>query len=260
MNIKKFSTNSTLYIAHRGESKSAPENTLESINLAWQNGADGIEIDVHLSADNEIIVNHDKSTKRMTGEYRLIRRNNLAEIKKLNVKKNGYGYNYDVKIPTLIEALKTVPKGKYIFIEVKCGIEILPRLKQILKKTSVDVKYIKIISFNLGVISAIKKALPQYKTLWVMRIGIEKSALFLNGLSSIISKAKQNNIDGLDISYSRFFNQKLVEKIQSNNLVLYIWTINNAAKAKRLASLKVDGIISDKASEIKLTCSVTKFQ
>ena len=186
MNIKKFSTSSTLYIAHRGESKSAPENTLEAINLAWQNGADGIEIDVHLSADNEIIVNHDKSTKRMTGEYRLIRRNNLAEIKKLNVKKNGYGYNYDVKIPTLIEALKTVPKGKYIFIEVKCGIEILPRLKQILKKTSVDVKYIKIISFNLGVISAIKKALPQYKTLWVMRIGIEKSALFLNGLSSII--------------------------------------------------------------------------
>ena len=251
MSIKKFITHSTLYIAHRGESISAPENTLEAINLAWQNGADGIEIDVHLSSDNEIIVIHDKSTKRMTGEYRLIRRNTVAEIKRLNIKKNGFNYNYDVKIPTLIEALKTVPAGKYIFIEIKCGIEILPRLKQILKKTTVDIKHIKLISFNLGVISAIKKALPQYETLWVMRIGIEKSALFLNGLSSIISKAKQNNIDGFDISYSRFFNQKLVQKIQSNNLKLYIWTINNLNKSKRLSTLKIDGIISDKASDLK---------
>ena len=55
----------TLIVAHRGESFIAPENTLVAINLAWQNGAKAVEIDVQITRDKEIVVIHDKNTKRV---------------------------------------------------------------------------------------------------------------------------------------------------------------------------------------------------
>jgi len=51
-----------LIIAHRGESFDAPENTLVAITLAWERGAKAVEIDIRLTADNEIVVIHDKDT------------------------------------------------------------------------------------------------------------------------------------------------------------------------------------------------------
>ncbi|MHB8338371.1 MAG: glycerophosphodiester phosphodiesterase family protein [Ignavibacteriaceae bacterium] len=255
MEIKKLHNitheSSTLYIAHRGESLFAPENTMEAVNLAWQKNADGIEIDVHLSRDNEIIVIHDKNTKRTTGLSHLIRNKNLEEIKKFHIKNTCNKSNLVIRIPTLNEVLDTVPKHKLVFIEIKCGIEILPMLKKILKETRRDNSQIKIICFNLGIISTIKKYLPQFEVLWIKRIGIEKSMLYLDGLSKIISKIKQNNIDGLNLSYSRFLSKNIVENVKSNKIKLFIWTVNDTQKALRLMSFGVDGIVSDKASWLK---------
>ena len=255
MEIKKLHNitheSSTLFIAHRGESLFAPENTIEAVNLAWQKNADGIEIDVHLSKDNEIIVIHDKNSKRTTGTSHLIRNKNLEEIKKFHIKNTYNKSNLAIRIPTLKEVLDTVPKHKFIFIEIKCGIEILPKLKKILKETRQDNSQIKIICFNLNIISTIKKYLPQFEVLWIKRIGIEKSMLYLDGLSKIISKIKQNNIDGLNLSYSRFLSKNIVENIKSNKVKLFIWTVNDSQKALRLMSFGVDGIVSDKASWLK---------
>src|SRR5690606_25591938 len=52
------------YIAHRGASYDAPENTVTAAKLAWEQGADAVECDIHLSKDNRIMVIHDKDTKR----------------------------------------------------------------------------------------------------------------------------------------------------------------------------------------------------
>ena len=74
-----------LIIAHRGESFDAPENTLAAVNLAWERGADAVEIDVQLSKDNKIVVIHDENTKRTGGRNKLVKNQTLKELKELDV-------------------------------------------------------------------------------------------------------------------------------------------------------------------------------
>ncbi|MFC2120022.1 glycerophosphodiester phosphodiesterase family protein [Bacteroidota bacterium] len=74
-----------ILIAHRGESFIAPENTLDSINLAWNNGAKAVEIDIQLTLDNEIVVIHDNSTKRVGNFNKRINKTLLKDLKKVDV-------------------------------------------------------------------------------------------------------------------------------------------------------------------------------
>ena len=74
----------TTIIAHRGESRLAPENTLAAINLAWQRGADAVEIDCHLTADGHLIVCHDDNTRRTAGRKLVIRQSTLAQLRELD--------------------------------------------------------------------------------------------------------------------------------------------------------------------------------
>ena len=59
-------------VAHRGASHDAPENTLAAHGLAWEQGADLVETDVHLTRDGELIVIHDKTTPRTTGDRKSV--------------------------------------------------------------------------------------------------------------------------------------------------------------------------------------------
>ena len=71
--------------AHRGASGYRPENTLEAFELAIRQGADGIELDVHTSADGELIVMHDENVDRVTDGTGLIKDMTLAQLKELKV-------------------------------------------------------------------------------------------------------------------------------------------------------------------------------
>lgn len=71
-------------MGHRGASAYAPENTLEAFELAIKMGADGVELDVHLSRDGEIVVAHDERVDRVSNGSGLIKEMTLSEIKKLD--------------------------------------------------------------------------------------------------------------------------------------------------------------------------------
>ena len=72
-----------LIIGHRGASYDAPENTLASVNLAWAKGAAAAEIDVHLSADGQVVVVHDFNTKKLYGRDREVKDQTYAELLEL---------------------------------------------------------------------------------------------------------------------------------------------------------------------------------
>lgn len=105
--------------AHRGASAYAPENTLEAFALAAQQGAHGVELDVHLTKDGEIVVAHDETIDRVADGHGLIGEMTLAELK-------GFHFNKlmprfaDATIPTLREVLELLrAEGLEVNIEIK---------------------------------------------------------------------------------------------------------------------------------------------
>ena len=72
-------------IAHRGASYDAPENTLESVRLGWEQKADAVEVDVFLSKDGEVVLHHDATTKKIAGVDRKVAGQPFAELRQLAV-------------------------------------------------------------------------------------------------------------------------------------------------------------------------------
>src|SRR3954471_10535808 len=116
------------FISHRGESADAPENTLAAFKLAWERKVGAIELDVHLARDGTLVVCHDPDTKRTTGVPRRIKDSHWDELKGLDAGRwKGPAWAGE-KLPTLGEALATIPDGARCFIEVKVGPEAVPAL------------------------------------------------------------------------------------------------------------------------------------
>src|SRR5438552_9814499 len=108
-------------IAHRGASHDAPENTLASVNLAWRQHADAVEIDVQFSKDGKLVVIHDNSTRRTGRVNKKVSEQTLSELRRLDVGRwRGRTWSGQ-RIPTLDEVLATVPHGKRLYVELKCG-------------------------------------------------------------------------------------------------------------------------------------------
>src|SRR5262245_27030179 len=108
-------------IAHRGASHEAPENTLAAIHLAWEQQADAVEIDVRLSQGNRLVVLHDGTTAKTAGVNKPVHRQTLAELLQLDVGRWKGPRWAGQRVPILAEALDSVPGGKRLFVEIKCG-------------------------------------------------------------------------------------------------------------------------------------------
>jgi glycerophosphoryl diester phosphodiesterase len=239
------------FIAHRGVSFEAPENTLAAIKLAWIHNADGVEIDVRLSQDNKIVVIHDANTKRISGEPGRVKSLSLESLKELDVGIWKGKKWLNERIPTLEEVFRTVPHGKFVMVEIKCSIAILPILKKLVQKTSIKNSQIKLAGFGLKKMSLVKKALPQFEVYRIKRVDRENIILNSYRLNRLIKSSKKNNLDGVSLSYSRWIDKKKIDKIKSAGLKVFVWTVDNPSKALRLINSGIDGIISNKPAWLK---------
>ena len=116
----------TEIFAHRGASGYAPENTLEAFRLAMEQGADGIELDVHLTKDGEVVVIHDETLDRTSNGQGKVRDYTLEELKKFSFHNHIEKYK-GVQIPTLKEVLDLVKNSSMkVNIELKTVFPALP--------------------------------------------------------------------------------------------------------------------------------------
>lgn len=236
--------NATEIIAHRGASYEAPENTLASFKLAWQKKADAIELDIYLSKDGKVMVSHDGTLGRMTGKDISIKDSTSEEIRALDAGSIKGKQFAGERIPFLEEVLKTIPRGREAFIEIKCGTEVLPALQKIIKESRKE-KQLRIIGFDLNTIAAFKKLMPNIPVFWLQSKG--KAATYS---SRFIVDVKSHGIDGLDLLYDGV-NKEYVDAVKAAGLKLYTWTVDDPNEAKRLASLGVDGITTNRPDFIR---------
>lgn len=230
-------------VGHRGASFDAPENTLASIKLAWEQKADAAEFDVYLSKDGKIVVIHDADTKRTAGAEKKVVEQTLEELRKLDAGKWKGAKFVGEKIPTLDEVLATVPAGKRVFIEVKCGVEIVPELDRVIKASKLKPEQTCVISFSADVIAATKKARPDLPCYWIVSLTTKKPRT----AEELIAKAKEIKADGLDLSAtSAVLDAAFGKKVKDAGLKLYVWTVDDMDLAKKMLAVGVESITTNK--------------
>ncbi len=242
----------TKIIAHRGESYDAPENTLASVNLAWERGAEAVEIDVHLSKDNRVVVIHDPHTKRVAGINKKVSRQTLEELKELDVGSWKNEKWKGEKIPTLQEVLETIPTNKKLIIEIKSSREILPHLKNDIENSKLETNQIEFISFDYLTIVETKKLFPKNKALYLADLDYTwYTRLISPSVNTLIKKVKLGKLDGLNVWAGKLLTEKFAQKVKSAGLFLYVWTVNNPVHAQKLTDWGINAITTDRAEWLK---------
>ena len=232
-----------LIVAHRGASRDAPENTIPAFQLAWEQGADAIEGDFHLSKDGEIVCFHDADTKRVAGTQLVVRQSTLAELKQQDVgATHGVAFN-GTRIPTIAEVFATIPQGKKIFIEVKCGAEIIPTLLNEIDQSGLTQEQIVVISFNKQVIQQLKIKAPQYKASWLCSFKKQETGEITPALATVLKTLKQIQADGL--SSNTAVPASVIEAVSQQGYEWHVWTINDLKTARRMQALGVLSITTD---------------
>ena len=156
-------------VAHRGASFDAPENTVVSQELAWKHGADAAEFDVRATKDGQLAIMHD-ATRRSAPlvATRKFADLTLAELRQLDAGSWKNQKFAGEKVPTIDEMLQHIAPGKRVVIHIYLGVESIAALAAALQRNHLSPKQAAIISFDFEPLKAVKKALPDFQTLWLV--------------------------------------------------------------------------------------------
>jgi glycerophosphoryl diester phosphodiesterase len=234
---------SILYVGHRGASHLAPENTLASITLAWELGADAAECDVMLSADYQVLVFHDRNTRKLTGADHVVSETPWETLRQLTIQptENHLPEYRAEPIPLLKDVLPELPPGRMLVIEIKTGTEILPYLKEVLD-ASWNSGRISFIAFDFEIIAALKKLYPEIPCYFL--------AMFRRDVNRHFTAAVEAGLDGLDLRYG-IIDRKLAGRCREVGLDLWCWTVNDPETALEMRSLGVSAITTDRPAWLR---------
>jgi len=209
----------SIVLGHRGASGYAPENTLEAFKLAMDMGADGFELDVHLSKDGELVVIHDETVDRTTDGTGFVGEMTLAELKALDASNHKEAYK-GAKIPTLAEVYDLIRDTNHIVnVEIKTDNIFYPQLEEkvlALEKEMGMEGRIVYSSFNHYTVKKIRALAPD------AQIGM----LFGDVLVEPYDYCKSVGANLLHPSKANLNVPGLAEKAKEAGLGMNVWTVN----------------------------------
>ena len=245
-----------MIVAHRGASHEAPENTMPAFKLAWEQDADAIEGDFRLTKDGHIVCIHDANTKRVSNMDVVVQTSTLAELRAVDVSLlHGEAFK-DVTIPTIAEVFSTIPDEKIIYIEIKCGAEIIPPLLEAIKKSGLKDEQIIFICFNAQVLHELKVKTPQYKSYWLCSFYKTEEGEITPPLETVLETLASIKADGIDSNVA--IPESFVEAIKTSGYEWHVWTVDDLEVAKRIQTWGADSITSNKPSYIKTNLDALK--
>ncbi len=248
-------------IGHRGASHLAPENTVASARLAWDKRADAVEVDIYLSQDGQVVVIHDSTTKRTAGQDMEVAASTASQLRQLDVGSFKSDVYAGERIPLLEEIIATIPAHGRLFIEIKCGPDVLPPLEALIAASEKQGQLV-IIGFDLDTVKASKKRMPYIPTYWLAGTQKDKETeAWIPHGQSLVDQLVGSDLDGLNVHWAGI-TEEFTKSVRAADLGLYSWTVNDPAEAARLTKLGVQGITTDRPgwlrSQLKHTSGPAK--
>ena len=226
-----------LVIAHRGASADAPENTIAAFELALEQGADAIELDIHLSRDSHPVVIHDFTLERTTDGAGPVGERTVRELKRLDAGGwRGPGFRGQ-RIQTLQEVLERFRDRARFWVEIKGGSHVYPEIEERVVSTLeiYDVTERALVqSFDLAALTQVHAINPAILLgALVAEPPLDAPALLKGPARAICPGA-------------HLVNEAVLGRIRQAGLDCYVWTVNEATQMEELARWGVSGIITDR--------------
>lgn len=232
-------------IAHRGASANAPENTLPAFTLAWKEGADGVECDVRLTADGQVVCFHDADTERVAGQSLDVASNDYATLSEMDVGSHLGASHAGAKIPLLSEMMAQMPPGKKLFIEIKSDDAIIEPLLEVIDGARVELKQIALLAFDSEMVKALKKRNPSLKVYWLVDAKSNWLGRSQLKLADVQDTLVDIRADGLGLHSHSGIKRGMVKSILESDVHLNIWTVDAPEEARRYNSLGVSSITTN---------------
>ena len=229
-----------LNIAHRGASAAAPQNTLAAFRRALELGADGVELDVHLSADGVPVVMHNFNLEESTDGAGHITDKTLAELKELDAGSKFAPEFAGERIPTLAQVFETLEGKMLVNVELKdispSGVGLEAPVVEVVRKYGMEKKVL-FSSFNPFTLRRIR---PHARD-------IPSGLLVAHDLPIQLRRAWLAPFTPHEARHpdAEMTDERLVKWCHARKLRVNVWTVNEPVEMKRLIALGVDGIITD---------------
>jgi glycerophosphoryl diester phosphodiesterase len=229
-----------ILFAHRGDLAHAPENTLPAFQQALQKGADGVELDVNLTADGHVVVIHDSTVNRTTDGTGRVASLTLEAIQKLDA---GSWYNEKfagTKVPLLEEVFGIIGKDKMINIELK-GFSaqrggLVTKVCELIKRHN-NQSQILFSSFFPSSLNVAAQSLPE----------VPRGLLAMSGFLGLWARSFGFMFGDYQALHPHISSTSREQMQRAHRLKrrVHVWTANTPEEISRLKDWGVDGIITD---------------
>jgi len=220
-------------IGHRGDPINAPEETFESFNKAFSEGADYVELDLHVSKDNVLVISHDRDLERVTGTSAIVSQHNFSDLSALR-QKNGEPIH---SLNQLFEHYKNNPKAKFL-IETKKTKKGNPQNMEELLKAVID-EYgmqnrVMFHSFSTKSLQNEAELMP------------EIPRIFIAGTTKRVNFDVLQYVSGVNLS-SNIVTPEIINALHSMGKSIYVWDEMNESPKKwnTLINMPIDGVVTN---------------
>nr|WP_302477142.1 glycerophosphodiester phosphodiesterase [Ruegeria arenilitoris] len=220
-------------IGHRGAAALRPENTMASVLKAIEDGADWVEIDVQESADGEVIVAHDSDFMKLAGVNLKVWDATMEDIAQIDIG-SWFGPEYaDERTPTLREVLEAAKGKSKVIIELKYyghDVDLENRVAVIVEELQMQ-DDIATMSLKYPAVQKMKKLRPDWR-------------------AGVLAATAVGDLTGLEGDFiavnAAMATPGLVRSVHDAGKDIYVWTVNDPLQMSAMASMGVDGLITDR--------------
>ena len=228
----------TLIIAHRGACGYAPENTMEAFRMALEMGADGIELDIHLTSDGQVVVCHDEKIDRTSNGQGEITSYTLDELRSMDFGYHFYGKERrGIKLPTLDEVYELIaPTNMIVNVEIKSSDPaIIPACYEAAKRHGMEKRVI-YSSFDHFQIGRMKEYDPDTFIAPLYNFNMLKPWNYCKDIDAKASHPKFTQIRKIE---------DYVKECHERGIRVHTWTANTEEDIRFLLDAGVDAIITN---------------